>query len=95
MYNTSQHYNVGNDDVSFTRNKRVNGRIILSRRKSSFHAKISGPLFTWFTCFDISVASIIMYCQDFSYNFLHAGHVLHLDILRSQIDLKISLCMAI
>ena len=29
-----------------------------------FPCKISGPLFTWFTCFDISMACIIMYCQD-------------------------------
>ena len=29
-----------------------------------FPSKISGLLFTWFTCFDISMACIIMYCQD-------------------------------
>ena len=44
---------VRNDDVSFTRNKRVNERIILSRQ---FPCKISGPLFT---CFDISMVCII------------------------------------
>ena len=58
---------VRNDDVSFTRNKRVNERIIhhyTFQEEVQFPCKISGPLFTWFTCFDISMAYIIMYCQD-------------------------------
>ena len=48
---------VRNYDVSFTRNKRVNERIIhlyTFQEEVQFPCKISGPLFTWFTCFDIS-----------------------------------------
>ena len=49
---------VRNDDVSFTRNKRVNERIIhhyTLQEEVQFPCKISGPLFTWFTFFDISM----------------------------------------
>ena len=57
-----------NDDVSFTRNKRVNERIILHytfQEEVQFPCKISGPLIICFTCFDINMACIIMYCNFF------------------------------
>ena len=57
---------VRNYDVSFTRNKSVNDRIIhryTFQEEVQFPCKISGPLFTWFTCFDISMACIIMFVR--------------------------------
>ena len=71
LYNQLQHCNVCIymhvqyivDDVSFTRNKRVNERIIRHYtflKEVQFPCKISGPLFTCFTCLDISMACIIM-----------------------------------
>ena len=51
---------VRNDDVSFTRKKRVNEHLYTFQEEVQFPCKISGPLFTWFTCFDISMACIIM-----------------------------------
>ena len=39
--------------------------IILSRRKTSFHAQFQVQcLAKWFTCFDIGMTFIIMYCLD-------------------------------
>ena len=52
---------VRNDDVSFTRSKRVKKRIIILPRKTSFHAKFQAQCLR---CFDIGMACIIMYCQD-------------------------------
>ena len=55
MYITIIKCIVRNDDVGFTRNKRVNERIIhyyTFQEEVEFPCKISGPLFTWFTCFD-------------------------------------------
>ena len=63
---------VGNDDVSFTRNKRVNERIILHytfQEEVQFPCKISGPLIICFACFDISMACIIMYVRTDNHNF--------------------------
>ena len=52
---------VRNDDVSFTRNKRVNEKIILQytfQEEVQFPCKISSPLIICFTCFDINMACI-------------------------------------
>ena len=50
LYNQLLHC-VRNDDVSFTRNKIL---LYTFQEEVQFPCKISGPRFTWFTCFDIS-----------------------------------------
>ena len=51
-----------------TRSKRVNQEIMLQfiiQEEDQFLCKISGSLFTSFTCFYMVVACIVMYCQDY------------------------------
>ena len=58
LHSYGLHYN--------TRTKRVNDEIVLCftvQEEDQFLCKISGSLFTLFTCFYMVVACIIMYCQ--------------------------------
>ena len=57
------HYN----EIMISALQEIKGLTILRcnfQEEVQFPCKISGPLFTWFSCFDISMACIIMYCQD-------------------------------
>ena len=58
---------VRTDDISITRSKRVNEKIILRytvQDNDQFPCKGSGSWFIRIISYDIDMACIIMYCQD-------------------------------
>ena len=60
-------YIIMTDDISITRSKRVNEKIILCytvQGEDQFPCKSSGSWFTRIISYDIDMACIIMYCQD-------------------------------